>query len=176
MKKILKPISLIFTLLAFVFILTSCSKTTFASKWNAKGANIEEENCFVEISIDEAKTKKDNKETFAFFLGILTDSTAASEITKVQFLADNTNFEGKVYFITVKETKTSIGKELNDNFKLDIYGTGLFAIAINNGEVKINTSNSKDDTNERFMTNGSKIDVVAVAEYFFITDGYHISE
>ena len=177
MKKILKPFSILFCLLAFVFMLASCSNETFYSKWHARGAEIEKENCYQEITLDEAKTKKQNKETFAFFLGILTnDDTAVSDMTKVQFLADNTNFTGKVYFITVKKVTKDIAKDVSDTFKLDIYNKGLFGIAIKDGIVKINTSNSKDDTNERFMTNGSTIDVVAVAEYFFITEGYHLDK
>lgn len=175
MKKILKPFSIIFCAIALLLMLASCQGNSFYSKWHARGAEIEKENCYQEITLDEAKEKKTNKETFAFFLGILTDDdTAVSDMTKVQFLADNTNFEGKVYFVTVKRVTKSIAKDVSDTFKLDIYNKGLFGIAIKDGIVKINTSNSKDDTNERFMTSGSTIDIVAVAEYFFTTEGYHI--
>ena len=55
MRKFLKYISLPIIAITFVLTLASCSGSNFYKTFKALGAEIEKENCFTELTLDEFK-------------------------------------------------------------------------------------------------------------------------
>ncbi len=181
MKKIFASLSAFILIIVGILALSSCSnKKTFYSEWHAAGAEIEKENVFKSIDVEEASSKIAANESFALFLGSSSDSSAVKSVTAMQATADVKNYEGKVYFITTTEIMKSTSKRKDANNKLgniDIGTTNdVFCVIYKNGSIDINTLNPKgayEDRIKQFKI-GSSVNIVAVMEY--VIELYPVAE
>ena len=73
MKKFLKAISMITAMFVLLLSMASCSGYSFYKDFKEAGASIEEENIFIEISLEDAKTKKAAGELKWTHLGLSDD-------------------------------------------------------------------------------------------------------
>lgn len=88
--------------------LASCSGYNFYKDFKDAGASIENENIFVEISLEDAKTKKAAGETFVLLYGNSTSSECVSVVSTLQIQAEYLgNPTAKIYYLNSTEYKTS---------------------------------------------------------------------
>ncbi len=171
MKKFIAYISAFVLAVVGLFTMSSCSSDSFYTEWHNAGAEIESTNIFKSITVDEAETmlKNSDTNTFALFFGSSSDSTAVSNVTTMQYTADVTNYEGKVYFLTITEIKKSTSKMKEVKTKLgnvDVseMGSGVCCVKYNAGVVEFNTVHASDDSCKQFLVEGA-VSIVAVLEY-----------
>lgn len=167
MKKIIAYISAFMLIIVGALSLASCSKKTFYSEWHKAGATIEKDNAFEYITVDEIKSKLDDKNTsFAVFFGSSKDEQAIKDVTAMQYTADVKNYEGKVYFLsTTNLKKQSKMKEIKEKIKVDIsdMGTSVQCVLFKNGRVDFNTCKDSDELN-KFKLDDT-VSIIAVMEY-----------
>lgn len=100
MKKFIKALGLFSFLAVLMLTFTSCNSYNFYKDWNGAGADIESNNIFTTITLDEAKEKKDAKETFVLFYGASSSSTAVSMVTSLQAQAEYlNNTDATIYYV-----------------------------------------------------------------------------
>ena len=108
MKKFLKAISMITAMFVLLLSMASCSGYSFYKDFKEAGASIEEENIFIEISLEDAKTKKAAGETFVLLYGNSSNSECVTVVTTLQVQAEYLgNPTALVYFLNSKDYKTS---------------------------------------------------------------------
>lgn len=145
--------------IVLVFTLASCKKTTFYSEWHGAGADIEEDNVFKYLSMDDVVEKKEANEQFIIFIGTSESSTACTLITNIQAQADSLDFDGDVYVVSVKDILGSISKmnEAKDTLgshEINPGDNGLIAVCYKDNKVYFDTSNPTDELN-RFKIDGT---------------------
>lgn len=87
--------------IAFTFILTlsSCKKSDTTYKlWD-----LEKENCFEFISVDDAKKLIDEEKEIIIFVGSSNESAAKSSVSQIQEEAELIDYEGKIYLVDIKD-------------------------------------------------------------------------
>lgn len=182
MTKFIKRIVLFLALISTTFALASCSEYNFYEDWKAAGANIESDNVFKALTLDEVKEKRDSKETFALIVATSTDSTARSAITKIQEQADILGFDGEIYFISSKDSYNSsitAQKEFKNTVgNKDFYSSSsdkpYFVLMVyNNGDVIADTSSNNYSAIEDYLNNegdSNTINYEFLANYLFSFD------
>lgn len=139
-------------------------------KWKNAGANINENNIFNFITIDEAEEilQDSNKNTFALFFGATSDTTAVTDVSQMQQAAVDKGYKGKIYFITTTELKKSVTKIKDVRIKLNIdiseFQAKVICVTFENGSIKFNTAHTFDDSLKQFEVDG-RVNIVAVLEY-----------
>lgn len=139
-------------------------------KWKNAGANINENNIFNFITIDEAEEilQDSNKNTFALFFGATSDTSAVTDVSQMQQAAVDKGYKGKIYFITTTELKNSVSKikEVKTKLNIDIseFQAKVICVTFENGSIKFNTAHTSDDSLKQFEVDG-KVNIVAVLEY-----------
>jgi hypothetical protein len=168
MKKIVAYLSAFILIIVGTLSLSSCSKKSFYSEWNKAGANIEKDNMFEMITVDEIESKLGNKEeSFAVFFGSSNDSQSVKDVSAMQYTADVKNYEGKVYFLTTTKLKTqSKMKEIKEKIKVDIsdMDASVQCVLFEKGKVEFNTSKKDSDEVKKFKID-EEISIIAVLEY-----------
>ena len=167
-----KILAAIAVLVIGAFTLVSCGSYNFYSDWKNAGADIEKENIYEAITLDNAKQKLDNDETFVLLLGTSEASGAARTITNLQSQADYFGFDKKLYFVdsTNYLSKTADRKNLNQT--LGIYdasqiSNNIVIVCYNSGDIIMDTSKKTTDSSlENFVTDSS-IDYYKIASYLF---------
>lgn len=174
----MKNIKKIFAALVVVFIgvisLASCSSYNFYKDWSKAGATVEKENVFEVISLDEAKAKIDNDETFVVVCGTSASSVGVTDISIYQQQADYLGFDGVIYFINAADHL--VNKESRNNIKstLGIHDINVCAtsnvvtVVYNKGDVLIDSSNI-ESANMKNYRNGNSINTLALVSYI-LTD------
>lgn len=152
--------------------LTGCSGYNFYKDWSEAGATIEKDHIFEAISLDEAKSKIDNDETFVLVLGTSEASSAKNSITVLQQQADYFEFDKKLYFINATSylSKISDRKTLQETLGItdsSKISSNIVVVCYNRGEIVLDTSKKTDDASlENFVSSGS-INYQALASYLF---------
>lgn len=83
MKRFLKAISMLSITLMLV-VLTGCNQDKFYKEWSNAGAEIEEENIFEYIELDEVATKISNGDTFVVVCASSKNSQSITVINTLQ--------------------------------------------------------------------------------------------
>ena len=101
MNKLLKKLALVMFAVIGLVNLASCGEYNFYKDWSEAGANIESENIFEVLTLEEAKNKIANEEenTFILVVGTSQSSVAASSIETLQAQAEYLDYEGTIYFV-----------------------------------------------------------------------------
>ena len=84
MSRIGKYFAAFAVLLIGVVTLAGCGGYNFYKDWSDAGATIEKDHIFEAISLEDAKSKIDNDETFVLVLGTSEAEGASSSITILQ--------------------------------------------------------------------------------------------
>lgn len=177
MKRIGKYLS-IFVILAFIFVLASCSGYNFYKDFKNAGAEIDSDHSFIALTADEVDTFRKDKKEFVIIVGSSTNSTCVSAISKIQDEFTNIKYTGKAYFLSVKDalTSTSEGSRVSKilNSDIDAGSDGVIVIAYDkNGNIKFNTKKADDIDTKKFKPNGT-IAYRAIADY--IAEYYPVEE
>ena len=100
MKKLLKALSTLSVLMLLV-VLTSCGSNKFYKEWSKAGAEIEKDNIFEYIELEEVKEKIAAGETFVLIYASSENSTSISTINSFQAQYDYlcTNGEEIVIYV-----------------------------------------------------------------------------
>lgn len=174
MKKAIKSISFISFMFVLLFIMVSCSNKGFYQDFHSAGAIIEKENIFEQITLDQAKTKKENNETFVLLYGNSTNSACVSVVTSLQAQAEYLgNTDVTIYFLNSTEYKTSSQrKEVRDAIRMhEPTSDGApvimtFVAASTSSRVDVDTSDREKVKTKEFIKNGS-IQYSSLASYIF---------
>ena len=168
MNKAFKYIGGILLVFTFVFLLVGCSGSKFYNTFKALGAEIEKDNCFTEITVDEFKTKKEAKESFVVILVSSDGTSSVSVVSAIQYEATNQNRDTKVLVFDVKEgiLHATKGEEYRQAFGVKEISSslGFVAIGIKNGNLLFDTSNPNDFC-DNFKTTSTDVNIHAVAQY-----------
>ena len=164
----MKRLKYIFLVLLLIpaFFLSSCGNNSFYSRFKAVGAEIEEKNCFVELKLDEVVEKK-AKDNFVLIILSSDNSTSGTVISNLQFDADNTNFEGKIFVYDVKSPTAKEGLDITSKLGITSYtdsSTGFVAVGYKNNSKIFDTSNGGSEC-DVFRTTTSQANIHAVFNY-----------
>lgn len=171
MRRIIKLMSVFSIAFLMLVSFVSCSGTNFYKTFKALGAEIEEENCFTEITLDEFKTKKAANEDFVVIL-VSSDSTnSVGNISIIQHEYDDQGLKDlKVLVFDVKDGVSSVskGEEMRSTFgvKEITSSLGFVSLGIQDGKLLFDTSNPNDYC-DIFKTTSSSVNIHAVAQYIF---------
>lgn len=115
--KLLSAMSILFVM---VLTMTSCSGYSFYNDFHNAGADIEKNHIFELITLDEAKQKKENGDTFVLLYGASSNETCVSLVTSLQVQAEYLgNAEATIYFLNAKDyTTTSKCREVKDAIRM----------------------------------------------------------
>lgn len=169
----MKNLKKIFAALVVVLVgvmLSSCSKYDFYKDWSKAGATIEKDNIFEVISLDDAKAKIDNDETFILVCATSASQPAVTDISVFQQQAEYLGFEGVVYFINAADHLTN--KSTRDNIKntLGIHDINVCAsshcvsVLYSKGEILIDTSDI-ESANMANYKNGNALNILPFVTY-----------
>ena len=173
MKKLFKRVALAMFVVFGLLSLTSCGKYNFYKDWSEAGANIEEENIYEVLTIEEVQSKRENGDTFIVVVGTSQSYTAVSSITMLQTQADYLGFAGTVYFVdstdylekqSVRtELIAALGiKEITKSTTADI-----IVVTYEKGIVNLDSSNPNCELLDFFQSEYSGLSIEAVAFYLF---------
>lgn len=117
MKRVLKALSLLSLVFLMVITMTSCSGYDFYNDWHGAGADIEQENIFQSISLEEAEKKKFAGEKFVLLYANSSSSSAVNVVTSLQAQAEYLSATDKTIYVldstefdTLDERKTIRGR------------------------------------------------------------------
>ncbi len=170
MKNLKKIFAALVVVLVGAFMLSSCSKYDFYKDWSEAGATIEKDNIFEVISVEDAKAKIDNDETFILVIATSESSPAVTDISVYQQQADYLGFEGVVYFINAADHLTN--KSTRDNIKntLGIRDINVCAsshcvtVLYSKGEVLIDSSDVESANMQNYKV-GQSVDILPLVTY-----------
>lgn len=172
MKKLFKKFALFAIVILGALHLTGCYN--FYDDWSKAGAKIEKDNCFTAIELSEAKSKIDNKDTFALVLATSTNSTCVSRISLLQEQADYAEFKGTLYFVSMTDyCDTASGrKNLRDSLGISGYsnnltGSDVVIVLYTKGEITIDTSSKLTNDSIKPFVNGSSVNYYSLSSYIF---------
>ena len=166
MKKILSKIAVFAILILGALNLAGCNSYNFYKDFSKAGATIEKDNCFKAVSLNEAKSKIENKDTFVLVLATSTNSQCVSRISLLQEQADYAEFKGTLYFVSITDycEKASGRNELRDS--LGVKGlsnnlSGSDAVVVAYTSAKLTTDSLKQ------FVSGESINFYSLAAYIF---------
>lgn len=168
MTKFMKCLSILSVLVIGFMVLVGCNDSeSFYERWTAAGAEIEQDNVFKVVSVDDVVEMIDDDASFIVFVGSSTNTISVSSVSYIQNDADMMNYEGKVYFVDITDaTGISARKNVNEKLGIDIdKTTDLIAACYVNGSQLFETSRPNSEC-DLFEFNGS-ISIRTVAVYAF---------
>ena len=120
MKRFLKAFGVILCVFTVLLTLTSCSGYDFYEDWHNAGATIEKENIYQLITLDEAKQKIDNKDTFVLIYASSSNSESVKVISSFQAQAEYLQrTDAVIYFLNSSEfTSTSDRTKVRETIKM----------------------------------------------------------
>lgn len=170
MKNLKKIFAALIVAIVGAISLASCSSYNFYKDWSNAGATIEKDNVFEVISLDDAKKKIDNDETFILVCATSSSSAAVTDMSVLQQQSDYLGFEGVLYFINAADHLTN--KTSRDNIKntLGIHDISVCAtshvviVAYSKGDIVIDSSDV-DSANMQNYKNGSSVNILPLTTY-----------
>ena len=153
-------------LLVPVFFLASCGNSSFYSRFKNLGAEIEQKNCFVELTLDEAVEKK-AKDNFVLIIVSSDKYDSATVISELQFDATNTNYEGSIFVYDVKSPTAKEASNITEKLGITSYSdssNGFVAVGYKNNNKVFDTSKGGSEC-DVFKTTSSSINIHAVFTY-----------
>jgi len=139
--------------------LTGCYN--FYNDWHGAGADIESTNVFKAITLDEAKKKIENKDTFVVVCATSSNSSAVKVIENFCNTATYFNFTGTTYFInkteylslTSKRNELKAGLNINGRDSTLSSETDVIVVCYTQGKVTIDTTAKLTDSSLRAFVN-----------------------
>lgn len=174
MKRFIK-VAILFIALSLCISLTGCNESyNFYEDWSEAGCDIEEDNIFTAISLEEAQTKIENDETFVLVTGTSQSSSARSTIATLQQQAEYLDFEGTIYFVDATDYIDTAAKRSELKKALDLKGNysstsqQLVVVCYEEGRKKLDTTYSTDDyePSQYYLADGS-FNAERIAYYIF---------
>ncbi len=171
MKKIYRYISTFMVLFVGVLLLVGCKSNNFYKEWKKAGANIPKDHIFEVISLDKAKEKIDNDETFVLVFASSTVANSVSTISTLQAQAEYFSFSEKIYFVNATKYIDKIADRKTAKEALGIYDPStalntVILVCYNDGEVLLDTSDKTDDNMADYLTDDA-VDFEKLSSYIF---------
>lgn len=174
MKKFVKAISLVSIFCALFILMTSCSGYSFYDDFHKAGAKIEKDHIFEVITLDQAKEKKENGDTFVLLYGSSSNSTCVNLVSSLQEQSEYLgNPDATIYFVNSTDYKTSSKRqEVRDAINMrDPSSNGepilmTFISAPNASRVDVDTSDKDKVKTKEFIKDGV-IQYASLASYIF---------
>ena len=101
MKRFLKALTTLSLTIMLLVVFTSCNANKFYKEWSKAGANIEKENVFEVIELEQVEAKIAAGDTFVLIYATSESSSAVSAVTSFQAQYDYlcTNGEERVIYV-----------------------------------------------------------------------------
>lgn len=169
MKRFLKALTVLSLAFVMVISLASCGYN-FYDDWHSAGAEIEEDNIYVVITLEEAKKMKEDGEVFALVYASSSSSSAVNVITTFQIQAEYLgNEDAKIYFVdstdyTTKAKRAEVRDALNMH---EAPETGdPVVMTFRSTAVDVDTSNTNKVKTKEFIVDGT-VQYASLASYIF---------
>lgn len=174
MKKFVKAICMTSILCVLLFFMASCSGYNFYDDFHKAGADIEKDHIFQIITLEEAKQKKENGDTFVLLYGSSSNTGCVNLVTKLQAQAEYLgNTDAVIYYLNSTEYNSSSKRsEVREAIKMhDPSKDGspivmIFTSAPSSSRVDVDTSFTDSSQTKKFMEAGS-IQYSSLASYIF---------
>lgn len=173
MKKWTKVIAVLSMLLVFTCLLGSCSSNyDFYKDWHDAGADIEEDNIFKTVTLEEAQKLKEDKETFALVYASSVAVSSVSLITSLQAQAEYLGHEDATIYYLNSTDYTTVSKCKEVNAAINMNDAGSFkdgtpvVMTFKKGIVDVDTSNPNLPKTKEFIKN-SVVQYSSLASYIF---------
>ena len=105
-NKFSKILSTLLVVIISAFALASCKGEAYTNNdfyeefFEAGATNLEKDHMFEMITANDVEAKRNNNENFIIYLGSSKQKQDVETINALVFDAKNTNYDGKVFFIT----------------------------------------------------------------------------
>lgn len=173
MKGFLKAIVICSISFLMVLTMTGCSEYNFYGDWHSAGANIEEKNIFVTISLEEAKAKKEAGDVFTLLYASSSSTQSLSVVSSLQAQAEYL-LKGEVDDVVIYYVNSS---EFNTSEKRTEVRTALgmheapsdgspIIMTFKSGRVDVDTSDFNKVATKNFIV-GNSIQYASLASYIF---------
>ncbi|MBD5390990.1 hypothetical protein HDR67_03190 [bacterium] len=175
MKKFIKALCFISVFFILTFVMTSCSGYSFYNDFHGAGADIEKDHIFEVITLEEAKAKKENGDTFVLLYGSSSNVSCVTIVSKLQAQAEYLgNEDAVIYYLNSKDFTT---KEKRDEIRSAIgmrdpstNGDPIimtFTAAPTSSRRDVDTSDKNLSRTKEFMSNSGAIQYSSLASYIF---------
>lgn len=170
MKRFLKAFGVILCVFTVLLTLTSCSGYDFYEDWHNAGATIEKENIYQLITLDEAKQKIDNKDTFVLIYASSSNSESVKVISSFQAQAEYLQrTDAVIYYLNSSEfTSTSDRTKVRETIKMHEAPSDGSPIVMGykNSAAVIDTSDKNRGSMKDYFK-GDQVQYASLASYIF---------
>lgn len=174
MKSLKKIVSAFVIALIFGLALTSCSGYNFYKEFSEAGADIEENNIFEVLTLEEAKAKIEANETFVLLYGTAQSSPCVNVVTSLQAQAEYLGAEDlTVYFmdatdyIESSKSRKEVREAIKMNDPMDQFSDSPVIIIYKNGKVDVDTSALESTKTKKFLNESGAVQYASLASYIF---------
>lgn len=164
-------------IISFAMVLTGCSSNeSFYKKWTDAGVEFKEENCFEDISLDDAKEKINNKDTFVLVIAAPEYSSNVTDMQTIYNTSVYLEFNGKIQVLDVTDYNTTTSKRNSVKEALNIdsiinISSGLIFVVYDEGNVILDTSDTSvagKAKYEAYASEDGSINVEKFVSYIFV--------
>ncbi|MDE7161978.1 MAG: hypothetical protein K2N65_04380, partial [Anaeroplasmataceae bacterium] len=157
-----------------LLFMASCSGYSFYDDFHKAGADIEKDHIFEVITLEEAKQKKENGDTFVLLYGTSSNTGCVQLVTKLQAQAEYLgNTDAVIYYLnsaeytsSTKRTEVREAINMHDPSKDGAPVVMIFTKAPSASRVDVDTSFTESSQTKKFMESGS-IQYSSLASYIF---------
>lgn len=175
MKKFFKILCCISILSILTLVMSACSGYSFYNDFHGAGADIEKDHIYELITLEEAKAKKENGDTFVLLYGSSSNTECVNLVTKFQVQAEYLgNPDAVIYYLNSKDFTT---KEKRDEIReaigmRDPSSEGepiimTFTAASGASRRDVDTSDKNLSRTKEFMDDSGNILYSSLASYIF---------
>lgn len=173
MKQITKIIGAFIVASVMLITMASCSGYSFYDDWSSAGADIEKDNVFITVTLEEVKAKIENDDTFALIYATSKSSSCVNVITSLQTQAEYLGCEDKnIYFldatnyISSSTSRSEVRSATNMHEAMSSTTGEPVIITYNKGVVGVDTSNKNRTMTKRFL-DGTTVQYASLASYIY---------
>lgn len=161
-------------MLVLLFVMTSCSGYSFYNDFHNAGSTIEKDHIFEVITLEEAKAKKENGDTFVLLYGSSQNSACVSVVSSLQIQSEYLgNKDIKIYYLNSKDYDTTSKvrevKEAINMYNPSKDGSPIIMTFISApvaSRVDIDTSDTDKVKTKKFIKDGT-VQYASIASYIF---------
>lgn len=174
MKSLKKIVSTFVVALVLGLALTSCKGYNFYNEFVEAGADIEKDNIFEVLTLEQVKTKIENDETFVLLYGTAESSSCVNVVTSLQaqaeYLEEETDtiyFMDATDYIESSKKRKEIREALNIKDPMDSLSDAPVIVIYKKGKVDIDTSNTESTRTKKFLSDSGAVQYASLASYIF---------
>lgn len=153
--------------------MTSCSGYSFYDDWSGAGADIEKENIFITVSLEEVGKKIEADDTFALVYATSSSTACVSVITSLQAQAEYLGCEDKkIYFLdatnylSTSTLRSEVRSVTRMHEAMSSPSANPVILTYKKGALDVDTSNLNKTQTKKFLS-GSSVQYASLSSYIF---------